>query len=213
MVRIPTHGPPTHPGEMLLEEFLKPLGLSQTDLAEKLGVSYPRVNELIHGKRSVTPDTALRLEQLFGMEAQSWLNLQPAWDLYHASWLAWRSRRGSAFGGFPYRVPVQQLEPLQQAGRTPDAHGIRPLCQTLLPSRRFPCRLGGDHFYSSLSFRKSAAQIGGPGGSPSVPGHSQPPAGYPATGSGCRRLRKQTVGVEVAGGQRSGQGCPFPFRG
>jgi len=85
MVRIPTHGPPTHPGEMLLEEFLKPMSLSQTDLAEKMGVSYPRVNELIHGKRGVTPDTALRLEQLFGMEAQFWLNLQLAWDLYAVS--------------------------------------------------------------------------------------------------------------------------------
>lgn len=83
MVRIPTHGPPTHPGEMLLEEFLKPLGMSQADLAQKIGVSYPRVNELIHSKRGVTPDTALRLEQLFGMEAQFWLNLQLAWDLYH----------------------------------------------------------------------------------------------------------------------------------
>jgi addiction module HigA family antidote len=49
------HGPPTHPGEMLLEEFLKPMDLSQTKLAEKMGVSYPRVNELIHGKRGVTP--------------------------------------------------------------------------------------------------------------------------------------------------------------
>ncbi|TFH33408.1 MAG: addiction module antidote protein, HigA family [Deltaproteobacteria bacterium] len=85
MVRIPTHGPPTHPGEILLEEFLKPIGLSQTELAEKMGVSYPRVNELIHGKRGVTPDTALRLEKLFGMEAQFWLNLQLAWDLYHAT--------------------------------------------------------------------------------------------------------------------------------
>ncbi len=85
MVRIPTHGPPTHPGEMLLEEFLKPLGMSQATLAEKIGVSYPRVNELIHGKRGVTPDTARRLEQLFGMEAQIWLNLQLAWDLYHAA--------------------------------------------------------------------------------------------------------------------------------
>jgi antitoxin HigA-1 len=84
MVRIPTHGPPTHPGEMLLEEFLKPLSLSQTALAEDLGVSYPRVNELVHGKRGVTPDTALRLERLFGMEAQVWLNLQLAWDLYQA---------------------------------------------------------------------------------------------------------------------------------
>ncbi len=84
MVRIPTHGPPTHPGEMLLEEFLKPLGMSQVELSQRLGVSYPRVNELIHAKRGVTPDTALRLERLFGMEAQFWLNLQQTWDLYHA---------------------------------------------------------------------------------------------------------------------------------
>jgi addiction module HigA family antidote len=69
---------------MLLEEFLKPLGMSQVELAERIGVSFPRVNELIHGKRGVTPDTALRLERLFGMEAQFWLNLQLAWDLYHA---------------------------------------------------------------------------------------------------------------------------------
>lgn len=85
MVRIPKYGPPTHPGEMLLEEFLKPLNITQSALAEKLGVSYPRVNELIHGKRGITPDTALRLEQLFGMEAQFWLNLQLAWDLYHVT--------------------------------------------------------------------------------------------------------------------------------
>jgi antitoxin HigA-1 len=83
-MRIPTHGPPTHPGEMLFEEFLKPLGISQVELAKLIGVSYPRVNELIHGKRSMTPDTALRLERLFGMEAQFWLNLQLAWDLYQA---------------------------------------------------------------------------------------------------------------------------------
>ena len=85
MVRIPKYGPPTHPGEMLLEEFLKPLNMTQSELAEKLRVSYPRVNELIHGKRGITPDTALRLERLFGMEAQFWLNLQLAWDLYHAT--------------------------------------------------------------------------------------------------------------------------------
>ena len=54
---IPTHGPPTHPGEMLLEEFLKPLDISQVELAKLIGVSYPRVNELIHGKRGMTPDT------------------------------------------------------------------------------------------------------------------------------------------------------------
>ena len=83
MVRIPTHGPPTHPGEMLLEEFLKPLGMTQRELAEKIEVSYSRINELIRNKRGVTPEMAVRLEQLFGMEAQFWLNLQLAWDLYH----------------------------------------------------------------------------------------------------------------------------------
>ena len=85
MVRIPKNGPPTHPGEMLLEEFLKPLKITQSQLADKLRVSYPRVNELIHGKRGITPDTALRLEKLFGMEAQFWLNLQLAWDLYRVT--------------------------------------------------------------------------------------------------------------------------------
>lgn len=83
MVRIPSHGPPTHPGEMLLEEFLKPLGMTQRELAEKIEVSYSRINELIRNKRGVTPEMAVRLEQLFGMEAQFWLNLQLAWDLYH----------------------------------------------------------------------------------------------------------------------------------
>ena len=85
MIRVPTHGPPTHPGEMLLEEFLKPLGMSQAELAKRIGVSYPRVNELVRGRRGVTPDTALRLERIFGMEAQFWLNLQLAWDLYHVT--------------------------------------------------------------------------------------------------------------------------------
>ena len=66
-----------------MEEFLKPLNISQTELAQRIGVSYPRVNELVHGKRGMTPDTALRLERLLGMEAQFWLNLQLAWDLYH----------------------------------------------------------------------------------------------------------------------------------
>jgi len=84
MVRIPSHGAPTHPGEMLLEEFLKPMDLTQRQLATRLGVSYPRVNEVVRGKRGITPDTALRLERLFGMEAQFWLNLQLAWDLYQA---------------------------------------------------------------------------------------------------------------------------------
>lgn len=84
MVRIPTHRPPVHPGEVLLEEFLVPLRITQSDVAEWIGVSYPRVNEIIHGKRGITPDTALRLERMFGMEAEFWLNLQLAYDLYAA---------------------------------------------------------------------------------------------------------------------------------
>ncbi len=82
MVRIPTHRPPTHPGEILLEEYLKPLGLSQVAFAEKIGVPLQRVNELVKGKRGVTSDTALRLEAALGATAQFWLNAQLACDLY-----------------------------------------------------------------------------------------------------------------------------------
>jgi addiction module HigA family antidote len=83
-MRIPSKRPPTRPGEMLLEEFIKPLGISQSELAEWIGVSYPRLNEIVNGKRAVTPDTALRLEQVFGVDAQFWLNLEVAWELYQA---------------------------------------------------------------------------------------------------------------------------------
>ncbi len=81
---LPKNRPPTHPGEMLLEEFLKPLEMSQTQLAERIHVSYPRVNEIINGRRGVTPDTALRLSRLFGTSAEFWLNGQRNWDLWHA---------------------------------------------------------------------------------------------------------------------------------
>lgn len=84
MIRIPANRAPTHPGRMLQEEFLLPLGLTQRELSRRLKISYPRMNELIHGRRGMTPDTALRLERLLGVEAQFWLNLQLAWDLYHA---------------------------------------------------------------------------------------------------------------------------------
>jgi len=69
---------------MLFEEFVKPLGLTQTELARFLGVSYPRLNEIIKGRRSVTPDTALRLSRVLGMSADFWLGLQQDWDLWHA---------------------------------------------------------------------------------------------------------------------------------
>jgi antitoxin HigA-1 len=83
-MRLPTHRPPTHPGELLLAEFLEPLGMTQSDLAKRIDVSYPRVNEIINGKRGITPDTALRLARLFGTSPEYWLNGQLAWDLWHA---------------------------------------------------------------------------------------------------------------------------------
>ena len=83
MIRIPTHREPTHPGEMLLEEFLKPMGLTQRHLAEGIHVPYQRVNELINGRRGVTSSTALRLAKYFGNSPGFWMNLQLRWDLYH----------------------------------------------------------------------------------------------------------------------------------
>jgi antitoxin HigA-1 len=84
MVLIPTHRPPTHPGEMLLEEFLSPMALSQRDLAQAIGVPYQRINEIVNGHRGITPSTALRLAQFFRMSPDFWMNLQQRWDLYHA---------------------------------------------------------------------------------------------------------------------------------
>ena len=81
---LPKNRPPTHPGEMLLEEFLRPLEMSQTELAKRIHVSYPRVNEIINAKRGITPDTALRLSRLFGTSPEFWLNGQRNWDLWHA---------------------------------------------------------------------------------------------------------------------------------
>ena len=73
-----------HPGEMLLEEFLKPLAISQPAFAIQLRVSIPRLNEIVRGKRAVTPDTALWLAQVTRMSADFWLGLQLDWDLWHA---------------------------------------------------------------------------------------------------------------------------------
>ena len=69
---------------MLLKEFLTPMGLTQVDAAEKMGISMNRLNELIRGKRGVTADTALRLAKLLKTTPEFWMNLQAAWDLYHA---------------------------------------------------------------------------------------------------------------------------------
>ena len=84
MVRIPTHREPTHPGEMLLEEFLNPMGITQRELAKKIHVPYQRVNEIINKRRGIKPSTALRLAKLFRVSEDFWMNLQLRWDLYRA---------------------------------------------------------------------------------------------------------------------------------
>ena len=84
MIRIPTQRAPTHPGEMLLEEFLNPMRLTQRDLADSIHVPYQRINEIINGRRGVTPSTALRLSKFFGVSPDFWMNLQLRWDLYFA---------------------------------------------------------------------------------------------------------------------------------
>lgn len=88
---LPENRSPTHPGEMLLEEFLRPLGISQVDFAKRIGVSYVRLNAVINARRGVTPNTALRLERATGMDADFWLGLQSDWDL-------WQELHSSAMG-------------------------------------------------------------------------------------------------------------------
>jgi antitoxin HigA-1 len=84
---------------MLLEVFLKPLEISQSDFAARMGVSYPRLNELIHKRRGVTPDTALRLARVLGTSAEFWLELQLEWDL-------WRARQGAEY------AKIEKLQPV-----------------------------------------------------------------------------------------------------
>jgi addiction module HigA family antidote len=88
---------------MLREEFLVPLGITQSAFAHQLGVSFPRLNEVINGRRAVTPDTALRLARVTGMSADFWLGLQQDWDLWHAL----RSEDAAA---------IAKLKPLPQSG-------------------------------------------------------------------------------------------------
>ena len=75
MIRVPTHRSPTHPGEMLLEEFLTPMGLGQAELADAIHVPYQQLNEIINEHQSVTPSIALRLAKFFGMSADFWMNV------------------------------------------------------------------------------------------------------------------------------------------
>jgi len=83
-MRLPTHRPPTHPGEMLALEFLKPLKVSQHRLAEEIGVTYRCVHDLVHGRGMITPSLALRFSKFLGTTPEFWLNLQRQWDLWHA---------------------------------------------------------------------------------------------------------------------------------
>jgi len=82
MIRIPTHREPTHPGEMLIEEFLAPMGITQKELATSIHVPYQRINEIVKGKRGITPSTALRLAKFFDISEDFWMNVQLRWDLY-----------------------------------------------------------------------------------------------------------------------------------
>lgn len=78
-------GPAISPGEMLLHEFLEPLGLRQSEVAQRLGVSANRLNEVVRGKRRITADTALRLSRLLKTSPQFWMRLQADWDLHRAA--------------------------------------------------------------------------------------------------------------------------------
>ena len=98
--RLPKNRAPTHPGEMLLEDFLKPMGITQSDFAVRLGVSFPRLNEIVKGRRGVTPDTALRLAKVLEMSPEFWLGLQLDWDL----WNAMKSKQ---------YAEIEQLEPVK----------------------------------------------------------------------------------------------------
>ncbi len=84
MIRIPTNRTPTHPGEMLLEEFLNPMGLTQRELANAIHVPYQRVNDIVNGRRGITPSTALRLAKYFNMTPDFWMNVQLRWEMYFA---------------------------------------------------------------------------------------------------------------------------------
>lgn len=80
---LPTKRSPTHPGEMLLKEFLEPLNITQKEFSDHLGWTYARLNEIINGHRNITADSALSLAEAFNMEPEFWVNLQRDWDLWH----------------------------------------------------------------------------------------------------------------------------------
>jgi antitoxin HigA-1 len=85
MVRIPSQRAPTHPGEMLIEEFLKPMRLTQREVAKAIRVPYRQINEIANGRRGITTSTALRLARYFGTSPDFWMNLQLRWELYRVT--------------------------------------------------------------------------------------------------------------------------------
>ena len=102
MSRLPTHRAPLHPGEILLEEFIKPHGLTLTEAARRLRIERVRLSEIVNGRRGITPNTALRLERLFGASAAFWLGMQQDHDIWH------ELHSSSA-------ADVDKIEPLNQA--------------------------------------------------------------------------------------------------
>jgi addiction module HigA family antidote len=92
---------------MLREEFLEPLGMTQSELAKRIGVPFQRVNSLVNGRRNLTPDTALRLSKLFGTSAAFWMNHQLRWDLFFAQ----RAGKEALASIRPYRHPKERVKP------------------------------------------------------------------------------------------------------
>ena len=103
---LPTHRPPTHPGEMLLKEFLGPLGVSQVDAAKRMRIPFQRLNAIVKGRRAVSADTALLLEALTRWDAQIWLALQAKWDLWHALHTRGRRPRVKALPKVPAEAAI-----------------------------------------------------------------------------------------------------------
>ncbi|KKK72294.1 hypothetical protein LCGC14_2905320 [marine sediment metagenome] len=83
-MKTPTNRPPIHPGEILLEEFMKPYGMTQTEIAQRIGVSRKHISEVVNSRKGISTDMALRLSKLFGTSPELWLNGQIAWDVWHA---------------------------------------------------------------------------------------------------------------------------------
>ena len=100
MIRVPTDRKPTHPGEVLREDFLEPMGLTQKQLADAIRVPFQRINEVVRGRRSMSASTALRLARYFGTSAGFWMNLQLRYDLYETE----RSEKQS----------LEEIDPLHQ---------------------------------------------------------------------------------------------------